>query len=582
MARPVRIANCSGFYGDRLSAAREQLEGGPIDVLTGDWLAELTMMILAMDRLATPGSGYARTFLGQMQDVLPLVLERRVRVVSNAGGLAPGALAEAVRAAAARLGLAPRIAVITGDDLSDRLPTWMKDGRPLLHADTGEPLAGAGQPLTANAYLGATAIRRALELGADVVITGRVTDAALVMGPAAWWHAWAPDAWDAYAGALVAGHVIECGCQATGGNFSFWTEVDLDRRPGFPIAEIAADGSSVITKHPGTGGLVSVETVTAQLLYEIGPPSYVSPDAIAHFDTVRLTQDGPDRVQITGAVGSPPPDTLKLGVTLATGHVNSMTALLGGSDAAQKAEALERAAWAAVGGKDRFQHARADLFLAAADEPLTPGASLSTLTFSVRDRDARKVGGAFTGPLVELALAHVPGLTYTTPPQKPRPVGMFWPVIIPRDEVTTTVRFEGRDEVVPPPPTGPLRHVQRVQAARSAEVGPNVRLGELCGGRSGDKGGNANVGFWARDPAHLPWMLATLTEARVRDWLAPAGFTGRVERFELPNLNAVNFVLHGWLDTGVAANLAPDPQAKCLADFFRAQRVPGPSTDVIR
>ncbi|HEX4904252.1 MAG TPA: acyclic terpene utilization AtuA family protein, partial [Acidimicrobiales bacterium] len=280
MTAPLRIANCSGFYGDRVAAAREMVDGGPIDVLTGDWLAELTMLILAKNRQRDASTGFARTFVTQMEQVMGDCLDRGIRVVSNAGGLAPAACAAAVQAVADKLGLSPSIAYVEGDDLLGRLGELRAAGHDLANLDTGEPL-GEKQVWTANAYLGGWGIAEALGRGADIVITGRVTDAAVVIGPAAWHHGWARDDWDALAGALVAGHVIECGPQATGGNYSFFQEVPGLERPGFPIAEVAADGSSVITKHPGHGGLVSVGTVTAQLLYEIGGPAYLNPDVTA-------------------------------------------------------------------------------------------------------------------------------------------------------------------------------------------------------------------------------------------------------------------------------------------------------------
>ncbi len=292
MTAPIRIANCSGFYGDRLAAAREMVDGGPIDVLTGDWLAELTMLILAKNRQRDPAAGYGRTFVTQLEQVMGDCLDRGIKVVSNAGGLSPRGCADAVAALAAKLGLDPVIAYVTGDDLVPRLPELRAAGVDFANLDTGEPL-GDRAVITANAYLGGWGIADALARGADIVITGRVTDAALTVGPAAWWHGWRRDDWDALAGAVVAGHVIECGAQATGGNFAFFTEVPGLEHPGFPVAEVAADGSSVITKHPGQGGMVSVDTVTAQLLYEIGgtapccrplaPTGYGSPGfAVTH------------------------------------------------------------------------------------------------------------------------------------------------------------------------------------------------------------------------------------------------------------------------------------------------------------
>ena len=308
MTTAVRIANCSGFYGDRVSAAREMVEGGPIDYLTGDWLAELTMLILSRTQAKRPGGGYARTFLTQMEEVMGSCLDRGIRVVANAGGLDPTGCAEAIQEVADRLGLAPRLGVVSGDDLLARLDELIAAGHDFTHLDTGEALgARRAEVVTANAYLGCWGIVEALGQGADIVVTGRVTDAAVVIGPAAHAHGWSRTDWDALAGACVAGHVIECGAQATGGNYAFFTEVPDLRHPGFPLAEIAADGSSVITKHPGTGGELSIGTVTSQLLYEIGSERYLNPDVVARFDTIQLAVDGPDRVRIAPVRGEPAP-----------------------------------------------------------------------------------------------------------------------------------------------------------------------------------------------------------------------------------------------------------------------------------
>src|SRR5690348_4371268 len=334
--RPIRIGNCSGFYGDRLRAAREMVEGGPIDVLCGDYLAELTMLILAKAQAKDPSAGYARTFLTQVEAVLATCLEKGIKIVSNAGGLNPAGLAAAIEA----LGTGAKVAHVEGDDLRGSL------------GEIVPPVEG--KPVSANAYLGAWGIAEALAAGADVVVTGRVTDASLVVGPAAWWHGWGREDWDALAGAVVAGHVIECGPQATGGNYAFLDEVTDRRYPGFPIAEVAADGSSVITKHPGTGGLVSVGTVTAQLLYEIAEPAYANPDVVAHFDTVRLAQKGPDRVRISGTRGTPPPPTLKVALNLLGGYRNTMTLVLTGLDVEAKAAWATDELFGLLGGREAF------------------------------------------------------------------------------------------------------------------------------------------------------------------------------------------------------------------------------------
>ncbi|MCU0260654.1 MAG: DUF1446 domain-containing protein, partial [Ilumatobacteraceae bacterium] len=402
--RPVRIANCSGFYGDRLSAAREMVEGGPIDVLTGDWLAELTMLILAKSKARDADAGFATTFLTQMEQVLGTCAERGIKVVSNAGGLNPAGCAERIRAIADRLGVPVRVAHVEGDDLLTRL-----DGlRPHLdHLDTGAPFTGTA--VSANAYLGGWGVATALAEGADVVVTGRITDAALVVGPAAWWWGWARDDWDALAGAVAAGHVIECGAQATGGNYAFFQEIPDRSRPlGFPLAEVDRDGSSVITKHPGTGGLVSVGTVTSQLLYEIASPTYPNPDVVARFDTLRLAEVGPDRVLISGTRGEPAPRTTKVSINLVGGHRNRMTFVLTGLDQAEKAAWVEQALVDALGGRDHLddREVRLDVrFVAAPADGPTQEQSSGRLHVSVAAPDERLVGRAFSSAAIELALA---------------------------------------------------------------------------------------------------------------------------------------------------------------------------------
>lgn len=460
--RPVRIANCSGFFGDRLSAAKEMVNGGPIDVLTGDWLAELTMLILARQRMKHgAGSGYARTFLEQMDQVLGACLQGGIKVVTNAGGLDPTGLAEQLAGLADRLSLTVRIGVVSGDDLMPDLGRLRDEGEEFANLDTGEPLeAGSIAPITANAYLGGRGITAALRAGADVVVTGRVTDAALVLGPAAWWHGWDYlEDLDALAGAVVAGHVIECGPQATGGNYPFFADVpglldEPSRAPGFPIAEIAADGSSVITKHPAsestpTGGMVTLGTVTAQLLYEIEGPGYANPDVIARFDSIRLSQVGVDRVAITGVRGEPAPTRLKVAMNYLGGFRNSMTIVLTGRDAARKADAACRAICGvtleqalAAGSSDLALSSTLDVdelhveFIdSAAVDPQSPSQAQSFLRLTVKAADQARVGKAFTSRVVEMTLANFPGAFPTTPPSEASPFGVYWPTTIEASKV---------------------------------------------------------------------------------------------------------------------------------------------------
>ncbi|MBB3726321.1 acyclic terpene utilization AtuA family protein [Nonomuraea dietziae] len=550
----LRIANCSGFYGDRLSAAREMVEGGPIDVLTGDWLAELTMLILAGNRLKGR-PGYAVTFVRQMEQVLGACLERGIKIVSNAGGLDPEGCAAAIE----KLGLSARVAHVTGDDVTGH-------DLDLVNLDTGERLT---EPvLTANAYLGARPIAAALAAGADVVVTGRVTDAALVTGPGIWRYGWGPGDLDALAGSVVAGHVIECGCQATGGNYSFFGEVPDLAHCGFPLVELHEDGSSVVTKHPGTGGLVSVGTVTAQLLYEIGSPRYLGPDVVARFDTIALSQEGPDRVRVWGVRGEPPPGTLKVAVNYLAGYRNTMTLMLTGLDLEEKARIAQEAIWARV-PRESFESVDVSF-----DPPL--------LRITVMDRDARRAGRAFSSAVVETGLASYPGFYGLTPPGDASPYGVYWPTLIPAADVRPRVIVGGEEVALPsserPDPAVEVL-VDPVAPRWDATGVPTVPapLGRVAGARSGDKGGNANLGVWVRTPEEYGWLARTLTVERLVK-LLPSLEGLMVERFELPNLNALNFVVHGLLGRGVAASPRLDPQAKALGEELRARMLEVPET----
>jgi Acyclic terpene utilisation family protein AtuA len=570
----LRIANCSGFYGDRVSAAREMVEGGPIDVLTGDWLAELTMLLLGKAMLSGR-PGYARTFLTQVEQVLPTCLERGIKIVSNAGGLDPAGCAAAVSELARRAGLTPVVAHIEGDDLLARVPDLMSAGYPLANTDTGQSLAQAGvTPLTAHAYLGGLPIARALAAGADVVVTGRVTDAALVVGPGMWRFGWTGDDLDELAGAVVAGHILECGCQATGGNYAFFGEIADLAEAGFPLAELAADGSAVITKHPGTGGQVSVGTVTAQLLYEIGSPRYLNPDVTARFDTIDLEQVGPDRVRVSGVRGEAPPADLKVSLNYTGGYRNSMILAIEGLDVAAKARLAEQTIWARVaGGRDAFE--TADVELVGSDPAL--------LRISVLDQDKAKVGRAFSAAVVETGLASYPGFYSLTPPGDASMYGVYWPTTVPADLVSTRVLIDGEQvwtgeaRAEPSEPSAPAaadegRPTESASAGHPSAHAAETRrlpLGVIAGARSGDKGGNANVGVWARTAEEFSWLDGYLTAERLAE-LVPAVAGLPVERYRLPNLKALNFVVIGLLGRGVAASTRLDPQAKALGEELRA------------
>ena len=575
----LRIANCSGFYGDRLSAAQEMVSGGPIDVLSGDYLAELTMAILWRSRSRDPDAGYASTFVIQMEEVLGTCLEQGIKIVSNAGGLNPRGLQERLAKLAADLGLAPRIAIVEGDDLMPRLADLVEKGHEFRHLDRGEALSEAGvTPLTANAYLGGFGIKEALDRGADLVICGRVTDAALVLGPSAWYFNWERDEWDALAGAVAAGHVLECGPQATGGNYSFFQEIEGLDSPGFPIAEVESDGSAVITKHPGTGGRVTVETVTAQLLYEIGSPRYLNPDVTTHFETIRLSEEGPDRVRISETKGSAPPSDLKVALNYLGGYRNSMTFGISGLDVEEKARLLESALWKTVGGRDRFETSEVQLITSGKPDPETIDDSMSYLRFTVKDPDPHKAGRGFSRAAVELALANYPGLFLTTPPGDASPYAIYWPTTIPAQLVPASVVVDGSASIVSSvaalgPMAAPLPQMTLEPGGHSKTV--RRPLGTLVGARSGDKGGNANLGIWVRRPEWFTWLAWFLSVDRLRQ-LLPEAASLPITRFELPNLGALNFVIEGFLGEGVSSSTRTDPQAKSLGEFIRARVVDVP------
>ncbi|NNG37975.1 DUF1446 domain-containing protein [Flexivirga sp. ID2601S] len=560
----LRIANASGFYGDRLSAMREQLEGGPVDVVTGDYLAELTMLILGRDQLKDASTGYAKTFLRQLADCLSLAKAQGVRIVSNAGGLNPAGLADAVRALAADTGIDITVAHVEGDDLRARAAEF-----------------GFGDALTANAYLGAFGIAEALRRGADIVVTGRVTDASVTMGPAIAEFNWGREDFDQLAGALVAGHVIECGAQATGGNFAGFDTVGDLAHPGFPIAEIAADGSSIITKHVGTGGAVTVDTVTAQLVYEIGGPSYLNPDVVAHLDTVQLDQESKDRVRISGVRGSAPPETTKVALNRLGGFRNSADFVLTGLQIEHKAELIRSQLTAALAA-DPPAEVVWRLDRADTPDPQSQWAATALLRCQVRDKREEPVGRAFSGAAVELALASYPGFTTTAPPAKATPFGVYRPDYVPQESVTHQVVIDGDTVDIPVPPRMTPTSQDHPAALPTAPDGPTDRLplGAVAYARSGDKGGDANVGVWIPQSSPDPerayaWLANLLTPEAIR-WLLPEAAELPIDVWPLPNLRGVNIVIHGLLGEGVAASTRFDPQAKALGEWLRARVVDVP------
>lgn len=584
-AERIVIANCGGFWGDDPTAARRQVEGGPVDYLVMDYLAEVTMAILQKQRQRRPEAGYATDFLAQLRDVLPACVERGIKVISNAGGVNPLACKAAVERLATELGLEGRVrvGVVLGDDIYDRLDELSAAGEALANMDTGLPLADVrDQVLSANVYLGAAPVVRALEMGADVVITGRVTDTGVTLAPMIHEFGWAADDWDRLAAGIIAGHIIECGPQCTGGNFTDWQKVKSYSNLGFPLVEARPDGTFTVTKHPGTGGLVSVHTVTEQLLYEMGSPRYLAPDCVARFDSITLTQEGPDRVTVAGARGEPAPEKLKVSVSFASGYRAFGRLIVSGPDALAKAQKAADILWECAGGRELYE-VTATQFLAwnATHPPLTDAEPSEVLVqVAVRDADEAKINGRFGVQVVPRVLGSVPGITYLADQGRPRAseVVGYWPALISREWVPTRV-VVGDDEADVPSPdlsgvsAAPFEPAP-LRVAPPAPTGARVRvpLSRLCLARSGDKGDTANVGVIARSPSVYAWMLEHLTAEFVAARFAEV-CRGEVERAEVPNLMALNFLLHQSLGGGGTLSLLVDAQGKTYAQYLLAAEV---------
>ena len=575
----IKIANCSGFYGDKLSAAKDLVEGGPIDVLTGDYLAELTMTILYGQKLQRgEDKGYVGTFLKQVKEIAKTCNEKNIKIVTNAGGLNPKSMASEIQKILKEQALDMKVAYIDGDDLMPEMSNLIDSGEEFVNIDKNTSLKNSGYtPLTSNVYLGAWGIKEALDNGADIVVCPRVTDAAVVIGPAAWKYNWDRNNYDALAGALAAGHIIECGCQATGGNYAFFKEVLDFNNVGYPIAEIYEDGSFNITKHPGTGGLVSKGTVTAQLLYEISSPAYVNPDVIAHFDTLKIEEVDKDKVHVSGCRGSSPPKDHKVCINLAGGNRNGMEIILTGMDIEDKAKVFTDTLFNSVGGKDQFDEVFIELHRTDKENPSTNEEAMASLVISVKSMNQELVGRLFSAKIIELALANIPGFFAQTSPKSSGPVIVYWPALINSKYIKERVHVDGKEiEIIPTSQMGleeiyyqrePIK-IDDIKSSSHSEI----FFGDLFGTRSGDKGGCANLGVWAKNYKTFSFLYNFLTIEKIKE-LMPDLSQYEIERFELPNINSLNFYIHDILQDGVSSNNRKDSQAKSLGEYLRAKKI---------
>lgn len=582
---PLRIGQFSSYFGERDGMA--ELIATGVDVLAGDYLAELTMMVLQKNR-DRGGVGYAGAFIDQLGKNLSDIAEAGIKVITNAGGLDPLGCAEAVRALCQQAGVELRVAAISGDDVRLHLTRFAGEGRLLQNLQDGTLLNLDQQSvLTANAYLGAWPIVSALR-DADIVICPRVTDASLVIGPAAWHFGWQHDDWDRLSGALWAGHVIECSAQATGGNFSFFDRFPSLGIPGMPIAEVFEDGASIITKADNTGGVVTVDTVKAQLVYEVGSARYDNPDVVGDLSSLQVEQVGPDRVRLSGARGFAPTESTKVSLAIHGGYRNSFTVGITGVHLEEKLAWLKSAVHQQIGSEERFEVCRWTVIGPRSTSAGSLDDATAFVIITVRDPDREKVSRKnFADPIVGIGVASIPGWFAPSPPQHERSVAVQWPFLIEKKELVVKVHL--KDKVTEIPWFDPDEQEPEFVASNTdlfsrsepgrlalAELEPTI-LGKLFGVRSGDKGSTANVGIWATSDLGFEWLHEYLTVARLSQLLPELeGFS--ITRHVFANIQALNFEVRGWLDSGASANTRVDPMGKGLGEYLGSRIVHVPAT----
>lgn len=567
MKDKIVIANASGFWGDEGGAIARQIRGGHVDYLTMDYLAEITMIILAKQKAKSEDAGFARDFVQYLRPLMQEIADKGITVIANAGGINPGACARALEAAAADAGVTLPVAIVDGDDLQSRLPELVAGGCEFPHLDSGAPIGDLMAKVnSANAYIGARPIAAALAKGARIVVTGRTYDAASVLAPMVHEFGWSWEDYDRLAAGLLAGHLIECGAQVTGGNYTRWEEVPSYEDFGFPLVECSPDGSFVLTKHPGTGGLVSCRTAAEQVVYEIGDPRfYPSTDVVADFTSFRMEEIGPNRVSIRGVRGRMPTDTLKVSMTYEAGMKASAMVVVSGPDAVRKAERFGEIFWSRVKGD--FEETRTEYlgYNACWGESAAPAVAPNeiALKFGCRSFDKKSME-SFARELAGIALAGPPGICGAGGRPTPQAAYGYWPALVPRSLITQRLFFDGKSEEFPCD-QGPCSPIERpAEGPEPACVnGSRVRvpLGRIAHARSGDKGDVCNIGVIALRPEFFPEILREVTAEKVADFYRSLA-KGKVTRYRLDNLCALNFTMQQALGGGGTLSLQLDNQGK--------------------
>ncbi len=586
----IRIGNAGGYWGDDPRALERQVLGGKLDYITMDFLAEITMSIMQKQRAREPHLGYARDFLGMLQKILPQLLAQKTCVITNAGGINPTACAKAITEMAAGMGLFPKIAVVHGDDILTDVQRMHRDGIKFQNMETGEAFDEVIDRLqSANVYFGATAVVEALAWKPDIIVTGRVTDTGITLAPMIFEHGWALNDWNKLAAGIVAGHILECGTQSTGGNFTDWEKVPSFDDVGFPIAEVAADGTVVITKHPGSGGMVSVDTVREQLFYEMGNPrAYITPDVVADFATIQLGQDGKDRVKVTGVKGYEPTPFYKVSMAYADGFKSVGSIVISGPNARKKAEAFAKIFWNRCQGM--FAETETEFFgWNACHRSLVhqDDGNEIMLRLGVRSDDKEKL--AFFGKMIpSLILSGPPGVSVMGGVPKPQEVVSYWPALMPKSAVLPKIALVEKDQVtaektITTTPEGnfnpsdvPTQTATKASRPIAEAIGGQMKdgmvpLSKICLGRSGDKGDMANIGIMARSPKAFEYLDKHLTAQVVKD-LFQEICHGPVVRYTLSNMQGFNFLLEASLGGGGTKTLRVDAQGKTFAQGLLRQK----------
>jgi hypothetical protein len=593
LKRKIKIGNAGGYWGDDLSAMKRQLSGGALDYITMDFLAEITMSILQRQRKKNPELGYAVDFLTQIDECLPLIVKKNVRVISNAGGINPIGMGRKIIEMAQSKGLDIKVGVVYGDDIVNHLYELTAAGERFANMETGEDFFKVRSRISsANIYLGAEPVVKALDAGCQIVVTGRVTDTGITLAPMIHEFNWSMDDWDKMASGIIAGHIIECGAQASGGNITDWEEVKSFHNIGYPIIEMEKSGEFVITKHQKTGGVVSEKTVKEQLIYEMGDPqNYISPDGVARFDTIKLRQEGKDRVRVYGIKGKPEPDSLKVSMSFEDGWKSVGSVLVSGPDVFEKADKIADIFWKKL--KHKYDDKRTDLIGTGSIWPKRLQQCDTNevyIRFAVRDRDFKKVND-FGKALSTLILSGPAGMAVTAGGRpKPSLVVAYWPALMHRSRVKAKVltidtkHEEEFYEINFPIRVQSLPDEKNIGQKKRAHVEKKfasalktVKLKQICYARSGDKGDTCNIGLIARTPDVYSWIVANITSDKLKKFFK--GITnGRVIRYELENLHALNFLLEETLGGGGTKSLMVDPQGKTLSQALLEMTVKVPSS----